>query len=205
MGVETFSYRKLFGVLASLAGVALISWSDFSGRSDEHRGNFPHKDPVEVSSGDGLALLSAVLYGIYTTRFKKRVGDESKVDMLLFLGCVGVVNALFLWPGFFVLDATGWEKFEWPDTPMVRKIVLVCRDDYSNAIELTQEGQRGYICRFRPDLGIRRRAHHASGRYRGLEPFDSAFYHRADPYQCPGIQSLELDRCCGGSGGVHRC
>lgn len=108
-GVETFSMRKLVGVLASLAGVALISMVDLSGKSDENRGSFPHKTPGQIALGDTMAFMSAVLYGIYVTVMKRRVGNEDKVNMQLFFGLVGVFNLSLLWPVFFVLHWTGME------------------------------------------------------------------------------------------------
>ncbi|PMB68700.1 putative vacuolar membrane protein [Beauveria bassiana] len=107
--VESFSLRKLFGVLASLIGIVLISTVDLTGSSDEHRGSFPHKTTGQIAIGDSMALISAVVYGMYVTVMKRRVGDEDKVDMRLFFGLVGVFNMLFLWPLFFVFHWTGIE------------------------------------------------------------------------------------------------
>lgn len=125
MRVETFSVRKLVGVLASLAGVVLISTVDLSGRSDEDRGNFPHKSQASIAIGDGMAFFSAIVYGLYVTVMKRRVGDEEKVNMPLFFGLVGVFNLVLLWPGFFVLHWTGLEPFEWPPTGKVWAIIIV--------------------------------------------------------------------------------
>ena len=85
-GVEKFNVRKLIGVLASLAGIVLISSVDFSGKSsdDEHRGHFPQKTSKELALGNTLALFSAVMYGIYTVFMKKRIADESAVNMPVF-------------------------------------------------------------------------------------------------------------------------
>ncbi len=107
--VESFSLRKLFGVLASLIGIVLISTVDLTGNSDEHRGSFPHKTTGQIALGDSMALISAVVYGMYVTVMKRRVGDEDKVDMRLFFGLVGVFNLMFLWPLFFVFHYTGIE------------------------------------------------------------------------------------------------
>ena len=61
--VEVFSYKKLIGVLASLAGIILISLVDLSGPdNDENRGNFPHKTQAEIAIGDIMAFGSAVTY-----------------------------------------------------------------------------------------------------------------------------------------------
>lgn len=124
--VESFTMRKTFGVMASLAGIALISTVDLSGESDENRGRFPHKSISEIALGDVMALVSAVLYGIYAVFMKKRIGDESRVEMPLFFGLVGLYNVLLLWPGFFVLHYTGVETFEMPPTGKVWAIILVC-------------------------------------------------------------------------------
>ncbi|OCK75322.1 hypothetical protein K432DRAFT_308805 [Lepidopterella palustris CBS 459.81] len=125
MSVERFTLRKLFGVLASLAGIALISSVDISGKSDENRGSFPHKTPRELAIGDAMALFSAVLYGFYAVLMKKRIGDESNVNMPLFFGLVGLFNVVLLWPGLAILHFTGVEEFQLPPTSRIWTIVLV--------------------------------------------------------------------------------
>lgn len=107
--VETFSMRKLIGVMASLVGIVLISTVDLSGESDENRGSFPHKTPSQIAIGDAMAFFSAIMYGLYVTVMKRRVGNEDKVDMRLFFGLVGTFNLLLLWPLFFILDWTSIE------------------------------------------------------------------------------------------------
>lgn len=126
-GVETFSMRKLFGVLASLTGVALISMIDLSGKSDENRGSFPHKTPGQIALGDTMAFMSAVLYGIYVTVMKRRVGNEDKVNMQLFFGLVGVFNLSLLWPLFFVLHWTEMEPVRILSPSFAAKMSLRCR------------------------------------------------------------------------------
>ncbi|KAM0285999.1 hypothetical protein ACHAQH_001188 [Verticillium albo-atrum] len=123
--LETFSVRKLLGVLASLAGVVLISTIDLSGSSDENRGSFPHKTTGQIALGDGMAFLSAIIYGVYVTVMKWRVGNEERVDMQLFFGLVGVFNLVMLWPVFFVLHWTGVETFEMPPTAEIWVVILV--------------------------------------------------------------------------------
>lgn len=124
--VEVFSYKKLFGVLASLAGIVLISSMDLSGPdNDQNRGNFPHKTQAEIAIGDLMAFGSAVMYGLYAIVMKKRIGNEDRVNMPLFFGLVGLFNVIFLWPGFLVLHFTGLEKFQIPPTRKVWTVVLV--------------------------------------------------------------------------------
>ncbi|KAK4679365.1 hypothetical protein QC764_203490 [Podospora pseudoanserina] len=124
-GVEGFTVRKLVGVLASLVGVILISSVDLSGANDDGRGSFPHKSTWEIAVGDSMALFSAVVYGIYVTVMKLRVGNEERVNMGLFFGLVGLFNVVFLWPGFFILHFTGLEPFEWPPTGTVWAIIML--------------------------------------------------------------------------------
>ncbi|KAL8972730.1 MAG: hypothetical protein Q9183_000381 [Haloplaca sp. 2 TL-2023] len=125
IGVEEFTLKKLVGVIASFAGVVLTSTVDISGESDKNRGSFPHKSPKEIGIGDALALSSAVLYGVYTTVMKKRIGDESRVNMPLFFGFVGLFNTIILLPGFPILHLTGVEPFVLPPTKRVWEIILV--------------------------------------------------------------------------------
>lgn len=110
MKVEGFTVRKLIGVLASLAGIVLISSVDLSGKdNDADRGNFPHKSQQQIAIGDSMALISALVYGLYVTVMKQRVGNEDRVSMPLFFGLVGTFNLVFLWPVFFILHFTGIE------------------------------------------------------------------------------------------------
>ncbi|ETS79903.1 hypothetical protein PFICI_07432 [Pestalotiopsis fici W106-1] len=126
MKVDPFSVRKLIGVMASLAGIILISSVDLSGKdNDDNRGNFPHKTQQQIAIGDSMALVSAIVYGLYVTVMKVRVGDEDRVSMPLFFGLVGIINVLTLWPLFFILHFTGIEPFEMPPTGKVWAIILL--------------------------------------------------------------------------------
>ncbi|RCI16876.1 hypothetical protein L249_2041 [Ophiocordyceps polyrhachis-furcata BCC 54312] len=122
-GVEHFSLRKLVGVTASMAGVVLVSTVDLSGSSDANRGSFPHKTAGQIAVGDAMALGSAVVYGLYVTVMKRRVGREDRVDMRLFFGLVGVFNLVLLWPLFPVLHWTGVETFAMPPTGNVWTVI----------------------------------------------------------------------------------
>ncbi|SPO00669.1 related to integral membrane protein [Cephalotrichum gorgonifer] len=122
--VEAFTTRKLIGVLASLTGVILISTVDLTGKSDENRGNFPHKTFGQIALGDAMALVSAIIYGVYVTVMKRKVGDENKVNMPLFFGLVGMFILVLLWPMFFILHFTGMEPFAMPPTARIWLIIL---------------------------------------------------------------------------------
>ncbi|KAI1266500.1 hypothetical protein F5Y18DRAFT_416351 [Xylariaceae sp. FL1019] len=125
MRIDPFSVRKLVGVLASLAGVVLISLVDLSGDgNDEDRGDFPHKTQSQIAIGDAMALFSAVIYGVYVVVMKMRVGNEDRVNMPLFFGLVGVFNIVLLWPLFPLLHYTGIEPFELPPTGQIWGIIF---------------------------------------------------------------------------------
>ncbi|RAL13966.1 DMT family transporter [Aspergillus homomorphus CBS 101889] len=141
--VERFTPRKLCGVIASLLGIILISRLDMTSDSssstpttlqatnngdNNHNNNkstFPTKTPGEIALGDAMAAFSAIMYGVYTIVLKKQVGDESRVNMQLFFGLVGLWNVVLLWPGFLVLHAAGVEPLAWPDTPRIWAIIAV--------------------------------------------------------------------------------
>ncbi|KAF9909133.1 hypothetical protein EC991_009043 [Linnemannia zychae] len=105
---ETFSSVKLIAVSGSLLGVALVSGYD--------RGS-PSVEPTAPKAplfGDFLALMSALFYGCYTVLLKVKIQNESRVNMSLFFGFVGLFNLVLLWPVFGVLHWTGVEPFELP-------------------------------------------------------------------------------------------
>jgi drug/metabolite transporter (DMT)-like permease len=89
--------------------VSLKDWG--SGKSDS-------------AAGDMLGLTSACCYGVYTTLLKRWVDDDSRIDMLLFLGLLGVFNTLLAWPGILVLDRLKLEPFDWPSWSVLGFLVL---------------------------------------------------------------------------------
>lgn len=164
-GVEIFTLRKLIGVLASLAGVVLISSVDLSGANDDTRGSFPHKTTAQIAIGDSMAFFSAIIYGVYVTVMKRRVGNEERVNMPLFFGLVGLFNVLFLWPGFFILHYTGIEPFELPPTASVWTIIAV--SSRSACVRTTSRADNipgqldGFLLQRHP-LGVCHVAHYAA-------------------------------------------
>lgn len=143
-GTEKFTWRKLLGVLASLIGIILISRVDLlssvpssDGRSGADGSTqpqrrrplitFPDKAPTELLLGDTLALLSAIIYGLYTIRLKRTTqhAHPLQLNMPLFFGLVGFFNFAFLWPLFPVLHHTGLETFVPPPTRRVWTVLAV--------------------------------------------------------------------------------
>lgn len=132
-GTEKFTWRKLCGVLASLAGIVLISQVDLRAQ-DEEAGNtrraldeFPDKSPYELALGDALALLSAVIYGFYTITLKKTTitALPKSIHMPTFFGFVGLFNIILLLPLFPLLHYTGFERFALPPNSHIWMILLV--------------------------------------------------------------------------------
>lgn len=133
--VEKFSFKKLGALAISILGVALINMEESISTSN----SVPSKPPSSDSSSGGgneemslqwlgnlMALISAFLYGVYTTLLKLRVGeDEERINMFHFFGFVGLFNLALLWPVIVAFDYLGIEKFELPSTEYVWVIVLV--------------------------------------------------------------------------------
>ncbi|KAG7450397.1 uncharacterized protein BT62DRAFT_943297 [Guyanagaster necrorhizus] len=117
--VETLTFKKVCAVLTSFAGVLLVSASDSSQSvaSDEIS---PH-----AILGDTLALTSAVFYALYVILLKVRIKSESRIDMQLFFGFVGLFNTLAYWPIGILLHVAGVEKLELPSSSRAVTILLV--------------------------------------------------------------------------------
>ncbi|EXJ84490.1 hypothetical protein A1O3_05158 [Capronia epimyces CBS 606.96] len=130
-GTEKFTWRKFCGVLGSLVGIMLISRVDLTKSADDEiplppDDQFPDKPPSELALGDALALLSAIIYGVYTITLKKSTMKASprSLNMPLFFGLVGTFNLVLLFPMFLVLHYTGLERFELPPSRWIWTILL---------------------------------------------------------------------------------
>lgn len=88
----------------SLMGVVLVALADGGGSSGRH----------DSIIGNSLSLFSSLMYACYIVLLKLAVQDESRVNMSLFFGFVGISNMVFLWPLMFVLDWTGLEDMGLP-------------------------------------------------------------------------------------------
>lgn len=100
---DRFTLSKLVTVLVSISGVVMVTYSDlqFEGK---------------VPAGALWALSGAILYAVYLVALRRRVDHEDKLDIPLFFGFVGLFSALFLWPGFFILNLSDHETFQWPNS-----------------------------------------------------------------------------------------
>ncbi|KAG6854605.1 hypothetical protein C0991_004207 [Blastosporella zonata] len=115
--VEILTFAKFLAVILSFVGVVLISLSDSS--------SSPLQEPTHLLIGDFMALVSAVVYALYVTLLKVRIGVESRIDMQLFFGFVGLFNVLTCWVIGAVLHVSGVEPFELPTSYVVIKAILI--------------------------------------------------------------------------------
>ncbi|KAL4241717.1 SLC35F solute transporter family protein [Abortiporus biennis] len=115
--VEALTYVKIAAVMASFGGVILVSLSDSSNNSSD---KLVTRALTQSGSapivGDTLALLSALFYALYVILLKVKIRDESRIDMQLFFGFVGLFNILATWPIGIILHFTGIERFELPSS-----------------------------------------------------------------------------------------
>ena len=127
--VERLSKPKIVGSLISFAGILLITNSDtsMSQAQAEPLGmstTATSGKSFEELTGNILALLGAACYGIYSTLLKKKVGDESRINVKLFFGFVGLITLLCLWPSLILLHLLKWETFELPKGREALLIIL---------------------------------------------------------------------------------
>ncbi|KAG6911878.1 hypothetical protein DXG01_000125 [Tephrocybe rancida] len=115
--VEILTVVKFGAVILSFTGVVLVSLSDSS--------SSPLLEPNNLLLGDIMALISAIVYALYVTLLKVRIRIESRVDMQLFFGFVGLFNVLTCWVVGVVLHVSGVEPFELPTSSAVIKAILI--------------------------------------------------------------------------------
>lgn len=106
---EKFSLPRLGAIMVSFLGVVLVSAADENDNSA----------PPNALLGNFFSLVSAFLYGAYSTLLKSKVKDESRLNSKLFFGFVGLFNTLFLWPIIVIANYSGIEVFGWPTSGRV--------------------------------------------------------------------------------------
>ncbi|KAI0694891.1 hypothetical protein BC835DRAFT_1348673 [Cytidiella melzeri] len=127
--VETLTLVKIFAVCTSFGGVVLVSLSDSS--EAQRSGPSSGGNPVDVPFGrapivgDVLALVSAFVYAMYVVFLKVRVREESRVDMQLFFGFVGLFNIVACLPIGVLLHFIHLEQFTVPSSKRVIVGILV--------------------------------------------------------------------------------
>lgn len=114
--------------ICSFTGVLLVSLSDSkapAGSTTRPGIIHTHIMDSRASFGDFLALTSALFYAMYVILLKVRIKSESRIDMMLFFGFVGLFNILICWPIGVFLNFTKIEVFQLPPNWIVWKAILI--------------------------------------------------------------------------------
>ncbi|KAH7339526.1 hypothetical protein B0J17DRAFT_655521 [Rhizoctonia solani] len=127
--VEALNLSKLGAVAVSFAGSVLVSLADNTGTPGKPGLEIPDfssgNSHPQALFGDFLALGSALFYALYVVLLKVRIGDESRINMQLFFGFVGIFNILGFWPMGVLLHYTKIEVFEPPSSKKALYAVLL--------------------------------------------------------------------------------
>ncbi|KAJ3890272.1 hypothetical protein GG344DRAFT_49846 [Lentinula edodes] len=123
--VETLTLAKIGAVSTSFVGVLLVALSDSSQTSSESDNLVSTSISTRHALGDSLALFSAVFYALYVILLKVRIRSESRIDMKMFFGFVGLFNIILCWPIGVILHLTGVERFELPTSERAVGALLV--------------------------------------------------------------------------------
>jgi len=123
--VETLTLMKIGAVFTSFGGVVLVSLSD-SSSSPVPKLN-ANGQPINLVAilGDILALFSALFYAMYLIFLKVQIKEESRIDMQLFFGYVGLFNISLCWPVALLLHWLGVESLELPGTTEAVVAILI--------------------------------------------------------------------------------
>ena len=92
---------------------------------DTFYNNSDYNSPTNPLFGDFLALIGAFFYGCYTVLLKLRIQNESRVNMPLFFGFVGIFNIILLWPIFLVLHFIGLEPLQLPPNSTIWTMIVI--------------------------------------------------------------------------------
>lgn len=106
---ERFDWRRLGGVLVTLAGAAVVSYGD-------SRSGGSGRGYSSTWWGDALALGSALCYGLYTTAIRRLVPDDGTISLSVFFGFLGLFNSVLMLPVVIGLVTSGIEQV-WRATP----------------------------------------------------------------------------------------
>ena len=99
--VEALSVMRIAAVLISVGGVVLLGIPEFAASDNRTLGN-------------SLALVGAVLYGLYSVFLKRIAIDESRVAMPMLFAFGGLYTLVLAWPVLVGLHYSGVETFEIP-------------------------------------------------------------------------------------------
>lgn len=113
------SGQNLLSVSLSIAGACLVV------HADEGMSSYV----VTLSSnhilGDFFAVLSAMLYGLYTVLLQKMMPEHGRGDdITLLFGFMGLIGAVTLWPSLVLVNATQYETFLLPPRSVLGMIAI---------------------------------------------------------------------------------
>jgi drug/metabolite transporter (DMT)-like permease len=139
----------------SLTGISIVSISDSS--TGTQLIAKPDARPSLALLGDFLALISSVFYALYVIFMKLKVGSETRMDMQLFFGFVGLYDILLYWILGVALHYFGIEHFALPSGRIVIfNIVLNVSSDLAflktnsdlriHVLERANAGKQLFIC-----------------------------------------------------------
>lgn len=114
--LELLSKTKLISIALSIAGVILVTSNDNPVKNEAAE--------QAILWGNLLALAGALCYGVYSILLKLNVKEDSRIDMKLFFGFVGLFNFLLLWPPLIIMNKLGYERLELPPNKSVYIIII---------------------------------------------------------------------------------
>ena len=119
--IEKINNLKIVGLLLSFFGIIILT------KSDNNSPTFAAHTLLDTITGDSLAILGALFYGIYSTLFK--ISTQKKrskpLDIQIFFGLVGLITLTCLWPLLVFLHWFQWEQFELPHSNVLISLIVI--------------------------------------------------------------------------------
>ncbi|KAG7741408.1 hypothetical protein KL930_000472 [Ogataea haglerorum] len=126
-GVDTLSLGKVVSVLASIAGICLITFNSLA--------SFQSASPNPIL-GNCIALCGTFLYSCYLVLLRVKIGKETSPDNeRLIFGLLGLSILILACPLLLFASFLGFEKLSLPDSSTIFWIVFIgglfnCLSDY---------------------------------------------------------------------------
>eukprot|EP01006_Ploeotia_vitrea_P060975 TRINITY_DN76968_c0_g1_i1.p1 TRINITY_DN76968_c0_g1~~TRINITY_DN76968_c0_g1_i1.p1 ORF type:complete len:382 (-),score=32.86 TRINITY_DN76968_c0_g1_i1:140-1285(-) len=124
---EGWDWRKPIAMLVAVGGAVMVAWSDT--KQNSKAGSHP-------LTGDFCSVGVAALAATYMVGFSYLFNNVFGLEMVMkFFILKDILMVLVLWPFFFVLNATKWEVFKWPDKP-VQWVFMIFGDMFGIAFNV---------------------------------------------------------------------
>ncbi|KAL6076964.1 EamA domain-containing protein [Balamuthia mandrillaris] len=129
---EKITLIKVMAVVVCIGGVVLIAFGDDEGsKHDSSSSSSASSSETKQKPllGDIIVVFSAIGGACYMVFYKRVLcsgggGGLGLPAVNVLLGCVGLCNALFAWPGLIIVNYTGWEPFVLPTSASIVRAVL---------------------------------------------------------------------------------